>query len=1261
MFSSGLLPSSLLDALTSIPPPPGDLPDSQEATTSNERALKRRKVDHSPASSICIDIGTISITRRCADDADSEYEIHRDNVGEHLGLGYSKGWLRVLSRSTSPIERIHVALQLSAEELSPMIEAMLGVCRSNVATQTPGEIWRQLDLIVGRKDNLISITLTIRLFWNETPSPYHRLRIKIDREFSQTLIDNFFPAHGDSGHEIGSSSSDLYENDIWSPMAFYDAAFVPSKENHDPITIEVPGLEATLYPYQKRTLSWLLNREGVQWSTSSLAVEPRSSSDDSTGMGTFRPARDANGRNVYVSEVFQAITTNLEPFQTAEALVRGGILAEEMGLGKTLEILGLVLLHPRPPEHEDNTMGQTTILRSGATLIVTPESLRMQWLSEINRHAPGLKVKYYQGRRRIDRDEDEVVQELASYDIVLTTYTVLSAELHYTLEPPERSRRHERAYQRPKSPLVQISWWRVCLDEAQMIENGFSQAATVARVIPRINAWGITGTPVKDDVKDLLGLLLFLRYEPYCSNTPVWEALIRKHKKNFEQLFRSISIRHTKALVRDELLLPPQKRYVISMPFTAVEEQHYRSLYREMAEACALDVEGSPTVDNWRSEEHEEDMRIWLNRLRQAVLHPEVGIHNRRALGQNRRPMRTIDEVLDAMLEQSETSIRTDERAYLTGRLLRGQLYENSPRIKEGLELWEEVKIAAEKLVSDARTGLRGAVREQKELRAARKSSDDEDDEDGTGSDSDGELGDGESRGKVGEYRRRLRYALEMLHKAVFFCANGHFQIRDNSEMTEPDSEEFKRLKKLEDDGYEEAKVIRREILRESHSKATRLMEKLARKGSDQTFTDVPELVISPDKGIESSRVVEDLEELYGRLNDQANIIDEWREHVIQLLLKPLLDEEDDVETTGEELADSAKFQDQLMVYVQALRAAIADRQDAISGQENELIKHETLTSIKLAKEDGGPDPAKLLELLEIRSKMNPRSSYISMRGAVSDFRGLVSRHSRDAAEGSRAMLEHEISLKQLQATQKAITQQNKAALALESEIEEFRTAMNARLEYYRQLQAVSDSVLTYEGARTDEAIANMIRTEENLRQKLSTTEAKHRYLLNLKEAGSKSNEPRMCVICQTPFVTGVLTVCGHQFCKECMTLWFKSHHNCPVCKKGLTTSMLHDITIKPQELKVHSDTPQNGSSEQSPESAQKRGTAPKKTMIYSEFNADKLAEIKNVELDGPSFMTKVDTLVQHLLWLRESDPGAKSIVFSQYVPRRRQPLARPT
>ena len=150
---------------------------------------------------------------------------------------------------------------------------------------------------------------------------------------------------------------------------------------------------------------------------------------------------------------------------------------------------------------------------------------------------------------------------------------------------------------------------------------------------------------------------------------------------------------------------------------------------------------------------------------------------------------------------------------------------------------------------------------------------------------------------------------------------------------------------------------------------------------------------------------------------------------------------------------------------------------------------------------------------------------------------------------------------------------------------------------------------------------------------------------MHLKEAEAGSDEQRMCVICQATFRVGVLTVCGHQFCKECITLWFRAHRNCPVCKKHLHPSNLHDITLKPQELKVYSDAHQGG--DETPDGFKEN--TKKESTIYTEFNADKLAEIKNIDLDGPSFTTKVDTLIRHLLWLRESDPGAKSIIFSQY------------
>ncbi|EWG47833.1 hypothetical protein FVEG_07844 [Fusarium verticillioides 7600] len=1219
-----LMPTSFVEGLISLMISEHETPDQPSSSQENGPPTKRRKTESSLAlNAIPIAKKKITISRPCAGSSSKSQSFVCKSVDRYINIRFMDNRLRMKPRKYCTSLDVAVRLRRAEEDDQMKIACVLDSI-SQRASQ-PNALWSTFDLELEWQGKQVEMTFCRNFYWNESPSPHSQYRSSTDRSSSQPFIDLLL--HG----SISTGTSNW--TSTWSPMDFYEAAFVPQKDEKTPETIQVDALESTLFPYQKRTLQWLLQREGVQWSADMRRIVPYVP-ENQDSVYDFKKLTDVAGNEYYLSELLHTVTRDISLFRQAEASVKGGILAEEMGLGKTLEILGLILLHQRSrPLIQSDYESQAKLTPSGATLIVTPPSLKEQWASEIARHAPSLSVKVYEGRKRIsEADEQQATDELAGHDIILATYPVLSSELHFTTVPPERSRRHARVYDRPSSPLVQISWWRICLDEAQMIESGYSQAAKVARVLPRINAWGITGTPVKNDVEDLQGLLLFLRYEPYCSVNQIWQDLIRHHKSVFQRLFNRIALRHTKSMVRDELVLPSQKRFVISMPFTAVEEQHYQSLYREMAEACGLSLEGAPIVDDWKPGDHEEDMRTWLVRLRQTALHPEVAGYNRRTLGNSKnRPMRTVDEVLDAMLEQSESAIRSDERAYLSSKLTRGQLYENSPRVKEALEIWLSVRDEAQKLVSKARDEL-------KSLAVSRIRPTSHEDSD---IDDDSEV---EEKGQLLESRRRLRGALEMYHRAVFFCANAYFQIRENPEMTEPESEEFSRIKKLEDEHYEEAKAIRREILQEPHHKATRLMAKVAQKASEQSFVEIPELTVDEERGIESGRIVDDLEALYNELNDQANVIDEWRERLVGLVLKPLVDEEDDAETTGDEYGESAKIQDELMVYVQALRAIIADRQDALTGQTNELIKHETQTSLRLAANEEGPAPEKLIELLALRDQIKPRST--SMRKAISEFRGLTSKLARDT---TRSILEGRIADRQLKATQAILNTQSKLTAALEAEVDKFKNIMNLRLEYYRQLQVVSDSVLPHEEPVTEELMTRMKTTEENMRQRLSAAEAKHRYLLHLKEAGNKSNEPRMCVICQTNFTIGVLTVCGHQFCKECMMLWFKAHHNCPVCKRKLKSTNLHDITINPQQLKVHSDDPsqaQDGT-ENNPE--ERQTGSPKKTGIYSEFNSDKLAEIQKIELDGPSFTTKVDTLVKHLMWLRESDPGAKSIVFSQY------------
>ena len=88
-------------------------------------------------------------------------------------------------------------------------------------------------------------------------------------------------------------------------------------------------------------------------------------------------------------------------------------------------------------------------------------------------------------------------------------------------------------------------------------------------------------------------------------------------------------------------------------------------------------------------------------------------------------------------------------------------------------------------------------------------------------------------------------------------------------------------------------------------TKADKLMSKLQRRAHMQQFVQIPELPTDlPKGGLESRKPTEQLEALTLVLNEQANIVDEWREKVIQFLIQPLVDEDDDVEITGEEYGE---------------------------------------------------------------------------------------------------------------------------------------------------------------------------------------------------------------------------------------------------------------------------------------------------------------------------------------------------------------------
>ena len=345
----------------------------------------------------------------------------------------------------------------------------------------------------------------------------------------------------------------------WSPRDFYDSVHVPQADNPDEDFPQTDQLQCVLYPFQRRALRWLLYREGV-------GRHHESEHDTKELPHGFIRTTDADGRKCLVSLFFGIVTSDEDlPFRLG-AEPKGGILAEEMGLGKTVEMIALMCLHKREPTQKDTAQSQ--IPSSSATLIITPPSILHQWRNELSRVSPNLNVLVYEGLKMEAGKSNHaaLLAKCMTHDVIITTYNVLAKEIHYA-ETPNRNLRHEKRYEKRLSPLTQILWWRVVLDEAQMVESGVSNAARVAKLIPRQLAWCVSGTPVKRDSKDLYGLIDFLHYEPYCNlKTKFWDHLITQHKNVFRGIFRTLALRHTKDQVKHEIKLPPQKRVVITIP-----------------------------------------------------------------------------------------------------------------------------------------------------------------------------------------------------------------------------------------------------------------------------------------------------------------------------------------------------------------------------------------------------------------------------------------------------------------------------------------------------------------------------------------------------------------------------------------------------------------------------------------------------------------------------------------------------------------------
>uniref|UniRef100_A0A8D0GNJ9 Transcription termination factor 2 n=1 Tax=Sphenodon punctatus TaxID=8508 RepID=A0A8D0GNJ9_SPHPU len=120
----------------------------------------------------------------------------------------------------------------------------------------------------------------------------------------------------------------------------------------------------------------------------------------------------------------------------------GGILADYMGLGKTLTMIALILTQKRLVKDKGKekkleiwmSKHDSSVILSHGTLIICPASLVHHWKKEVERHVSSgkLKVYLYHGPKR-----NKHAEALSEYDIFVTTYSLLSKEIPTTKEEGE--------------------------------------------------------------------------------------------------------------------------------------------------------------------------------------------------------------------------------------------------------------------------------------------------------------------------------------------------------------------------------------------------------------------------------------------------------------------------------------------------------------------------------------------------------------------------------------------------------------------------------------------------------------------------------------------------------------------------------------------------------------------------------------------------------------------------------------------------------